>query len=605
MRAPQRASGIQYGPRLIDSAPPATATSASPVAIVCAAETIACTPVPHRRLTVNAGTSLGMPAFIATTRAMYMSSGAEWITLPNTTWSTCSGSIAARSSAASHRRGAQVGGRHVLQASSVATDGGARRGCDHDLVQSFLLRVGPRRGRLPGCSDRRLARNRRDTAGPTSIFRAAMRPPSRRDRFAVRAARLRGRVAGGRGRPAASPDRSTATARRAAICSDGDLAPPRRSRRRGVAQKLQRQESLAGLAAHDRPERVERRRLLERELHRDRPLVPQGLPAAARVRAVEVGAALRVGQLPRAGVAQRQAARHSRRRLPAVRDAREERAAAGASTAWSCASTAAARSSTSRRCRSAHRAPSRAGGGTTTASCARSTCAASTTFDFADGVLPARACAAARCAARDRRRASSVRNVNRARRDGRGHGQLRRPAPALPRAPGAGPRRAPLPGARADPQPAAVEPGAARLSTRAACSCARRAGASSRSTRSTPASAPAGQPPRAHPAELPRREPARREHARGLAQPRRRADARPDAARTSATCATCGATITRSHYPLHPYTLELADRYGILVWSEIPVFRMASRLFAISEVRAQGAAHAAPRDRARRRTTRR
>jgi beta-glucuronidase len=45
------------------------------------------------------------------------------------------------------------------------------------------------------------------------------------------------------------------------------------------------------------------------------------------------------------------------------------------------------------------------------------------------------------------------------------------------------------------------------------------------------------------------------------------------------------ATITRSHYPFHPYTLELADRYGILVWSEIPVFRMASRLFAISEVR--------------------
>ncbi len=99
MRAPQRTSGIQYGPRLIDSAPPATATSASPVAIVCAAETIAWTPVPHRRLTVNAGTSLGMPAFIPTTRAMYMSSGAEWITLPNTTWSTRSGSIAARSSA--------------------------------------------------------------------------------------------------------------------------------------------------------------------------------------------------------------------------------------------------------------------------------------------------------------------------------------------------------------------------------------------------------------------------------------------------------------------------------------------------------------------------
>jgi beta-glucuronidase len=46
-----------------------------------------------------------------------------------------------------------------------------------------------------------------------------------------------------------------------------------------------------------------------------------------------------------------------------------------------------------------------------------------------------------------------------------------------------------------------------------------------------------------------------------------------------------GATITRSHYPFHPYILELADRHGILIWSEIPVFRMASRLFAIGEVR--------------------
>jgi beta-glucuronidase len=46
-----------------------------------------------------------------------------------------------------------------------------------------------------------------------------------------------------------------------------------------------------------------------------------------------------------------------------------------------------------------------------------------------------------------------------------------------------------------------------------------------------------------------------------------------------------GATITRTHYPLNPYELELADRYGILVWSEIPVFRMKSTLFNIKEVR--------------------
>jgi len=48
-----------------------------------------------------------------------------------------------------------------------------------------------------------------------------------------------------------------------------------------------------------------------------------------------------------------------------------------------------------------------------------------------------------------------------------------------------------------------------------------------------------------------------------------------------------GADITRSHYPLHPYFLELADRKGVLVWSEIPVFRMASSLFANPEVRAK------------------
>jgi len=33
-----------------------------------------------------------------------------------------------------------------------------------------------------------------------------------------------------------------------------------------------------------------------------------------------------------------------------------------------------------------------------------------------------------------------------------------------------------------------------------------------------------------------------------------------------------GATILRSHYPLHPYLHELADRLGLLIWSEIPVY---------------------------------
>lgn len=35
-----------------------------------------------------------------------------------------------------------------------------------------------------------------------------------------------------------------------------------------------------------------------------------------------------------------------------------------------------------------------------------------------------------------------------------------------------------------------------------------------------------------------------------------------------------GATVTRAHYPVHPYTLELADRFGILFWDQAPVYQL-------------------------------
>jgi beta-glucuronidase len=34
-----------------------------------------------------------------------------------------------------------------------------------------------------------------------------------------------------------------------------------------------------------------------------------------------------------------------------------------------------------------------------------------------------------------------------------------------------------------------------------------------------------------------------------------------------------GATVTRAHYPLHPYTLEMCDRMGIMVWEQVPFNR--------------------------------
>jgi hypothetical protein len=76
--------GSQYGARLIDSAPPATATSASPRMMACDAETMACSPLPHSRFTVKAGTVTGRPPFTAATRLRYMSLVSVWITLPKT-----------------------------------------------------------------------------------------------------------------------------------------------------------------------------------------------------------------------------------------------------------------------------------------------------------------------------------------------------------------------------------------------------------------------------------------------------------------------------------------------------------------------------------------
>ena len=38
-----------------------------------------------------------------------------------------------------------------------------------------------------------------------------------------------------------------------------------------------------------------------------------------------------------------------------------------------------------------------------------------------------------------------------------------------------------------------------------------------------------------------------------------------------------GATLMRTHYPMHPYTHELADKEGVLIWSEIPVYALKTR----------------------------
>jgi beta-glucuronidase len=50
-----------------------------------------------------------------------------------------------------------------------------------------------------------------------------------------------------------------------------------------------------------------------------------------------------------------------------------------------------------------------------------------------------------------------------------------------------------------------------------------------------------------------------------------------------------GATVLRTHYPLHPYIHELADRDGLLIWSEIPVYAVKTLYLRRESVRALAA----------------
>ena len=67
--------------------------------------------------------------------------------------------------------------------------------------------------------------------------------------------------------------------------------------------------------------------------------------------------------------------------------------------------------------------------------------------------------------------------------------------------------------------------------------------------------------------------------------PRRGAALRArDRRRDMRLVAELGARIIRSHYPLHPAYLELADRLGVMVWDEVPVFWQGYRGFAVPGV---------------------
>jgi beta-glucuronidase len=50
-----------------------------------------------------------------------------------------------------------------------------------------------------------------------------------------------------------------------------------------------------------------------------------------------------------------------------------------------------------------------------------------------------------------------------------------------------------------------------------------------------------------------------------------------------------GATLIRSHYPLHPYLEEQADKLGLMLWSEIPVYQVHTKYLKYGSVKARAA----------------
>src|SRR4051812_33050044 len=165
IRTPSRTRGSRYGQLLIDSIPPATATSMSPVAMPCAANITAFSPEPQTLLIVKAATVSGSPPFRAAWRAGFCPSPAL-TTLPMMHSSTSAGSIPARRTASAMTSAPSCGAEKLLRdprnlpvgvrtADTITLEfmtGGSRAYDDvfHDAGAEQRLQTGEDHARRPG-----------------------------------------------------------------------------------------------------------------------------------------------------------------------------------------------------------------------------------------------------------------------------------------------------------------------------------------------------------------------------------------------------------------------------------------------------------------------
>ena len=303
------------------SAPAPTAMSLSPSRMCCAAETIACRPLPHRRFTVRQGVPTGNPASIAATRDMYMSRASPWITLPTTTCPTVAGSIFARATASLMAIAPSFVGPNVLERAAVVADRGAHPAHYHHFTlchDCLLVSVSPdlrRRAALRFFCEPTAPRGR---AHPR---RQSSPAPNRRPRACHRPRRAPHRRSPGRRRA----ERATAPAGRTSSTSTLIVLPTWRWRRRALIFSCSCHQARAPLLAHFVGQRARQlvrrwrpRPASRRSSRRGRVRPPRGNRAAPgiRLRSRPGNPAMKVLRMVMSGQIARQARMRSRLSSP-------------------------------------------------------------------------------------------------------------------------------------------------------------------------------------------------------------------------------------------------------------------------------------------------